>query len=252
MAERRVEHVMGTMVSLEVHDAVDPDAIDQVFAWLRHVDALFSPFRPDSEVSRLDRGTLAPGRAHPLVRDVLAQCDELYETTEGYFDVRATGRLDPSGFVKGWAVDCAAQLLERAGARRYWLNAGGDVVVRGGAPWRVGIQHPQQRDRIACVVELVDGAVATSGAYERGAHVIDPHTRRPADGALSVTVVGPRLGLADAYATAAFAMGGDGPAWTTSLDGYAAMTILSDERVLATSAFLEHCPGHSVAASLAA
>jgi thiamine biosynthesis lipoprotein len=152
--------------------------------------------------------------------------------------------------VKGWALDRAARMLERAGARRFSLNAGGDVVLRGGAPWRVGIQHPLRRDRVACVIEVVDGAVATSGAYERGAHIVDPHTQRPPDGVESVTVVGPRLGLADAYATAAFAMGADGPAWTASLDGYDAMTILDDKRVLTTRGFLDRCPGGSVAASV--
>jgi thiamine biosynthesis lipoprotein len=248
VAERRIEQVMGTVVSAELHDPVATHALDAAFAWLRQVDAVFSPYRIDSEIARLERG--AP--AQPVVREVLEQCEALRAATDGYFDVRATGRLDPSGFVKGWAVDRAARLLERAGAQRFWLNAGGDVLLRGGAPWRVGIQHPKRRDRVACVVEVVDGAVATSGAYERGAHIVDPHTRRTPDRVLSVTVVGPRLGLADAYATAAFAMGADGPAWTATLDGYDAMTILDDERVLSTRGFLDRCPGGAVAASLVA
>jgi FAD:protein FMN transferase len=82
--------------------------------------------------------------------------------------------------------------------------------------------------------------VATSGAYERGAHVIDPHTQKPPEGLLSVTVVGPDLATADAYATAAFAMGADGPAWTASLDGYDALCITSDRRVLSTPGFARH------------
>ena len=90
--------------------------------------------------------------------------------------------------------------------------------LRGGAlpepRWRVGIQHPQIRDRIAAVVEADDLAVATSGAYTRGDHVVDPHTGRPPEGVLSVTIAGPDLATADAYATAAFAMGADGPEWT--------------------------------------
>ena len=80
-----------------------------------------------------------------------------------------------------------------------------------------------------------DLAVATSGAYERGAHIVDPRTGLPPRGVLSVTVAGRDLGTADAYATAAFAMGADGPAWTATLRGYEALTILEDGRVLSTA-----------------
>ena len=128
-----------------------------------------------------------------------------------------------------------------AGASNYSLNAGGDIRLRG-APlpeprWRVGIQHPLERDKIAAVVEGNDVAVATSGAYARGEHVVDPHTGRAPAGVLSVTIVGPELATADAYATAAFAMGEAGPEWTASLGLYEAMTILADGRVLLTPGF---------------
>jgi FAD:protein FMN transferase len=76
--------------------------------------------------------------------------------------------------------------------------------------------------------------VATSGACERGEHIVDPHTGRPPEGVLSVTVLGPDLATADAYATAAFAMGRAGPAWTAALGRYDAITILADGRVLST------------------
>ena len=243
---------MGMPVSIEVVDDIASAALTKAFAWLREVDASFSTYRPDSQVSRIDRGTLAPEAADPDVREVLESCEEHRRATGGFFDVHATGRLDPSGFVKGWAVERAAAILERAGARRFGVNAGGDVVVRGGDPWRVGIRHPRLPDRLAGVVALRDGAVATSGAYERGHHVVDPHTRRAPTGALSVTVIGADLGTADAYATAAFAMGTRGPAWTASLAGCEAMTILEDDRVLTTAGFLRYCAGGSVAAGLAA
>lgn len=216
-----VEHVMGMPV--RVGGDADHRA---VFAWLRWVDATFSTYRAGSEVSRIGRGELAPADAHPLVREVLDRCEALRAETGGYFDVRAGDRLDPSGYVKGWAVERAAAL---AGGRRFFIDAGGDVVLRGG-PWRVGIRHPLERGRLAAVVSLTDAAVATSGAYERGAHVLDPHRGRPATGLLSATVVGDDLGTADAYATAAFAMGEAGPAWTLPL---AALTIAGD-RVLTT------------------
>jgi len=244
--------VMGMPVAIEVLDDIPPRALGDAFAWLRWVDATFSTYRDDSQISLLDRGALLPEAAHPDVRNVLACCEAHRVATCGFFDIRATGRLDPSGFVKGWAVEQAASILERAGARRFCINAGGDVLVRGGRPWRIGIRHPRLRDRLAGVVALRDGAVATSGAYERGPHVVDPHTGRPPSHVLSVTILGPNLGTADAYATAAFAMGAEGPAWTASLSrrGFEAMTILDDDRVLTTREFLEHCPGGSVSASV--
>jgi thiamine biosynthesis lipoprotein len=248
---------MGMPVRVDVRDrAADPAALDAVFAWLRFVDATFSPFDPHSEISRLGRGALAPADAHPLVREVLDRCEALRAATDGAFDARAAGRMrslsvDPSGLVKGWAVERAAALLEAAGARRFLVDAGGDVVVRGG-PWRVGIRHPRRRDRLAAVLALRDGAVATSGAYERGPHIVDPRTGRPPAGALSVTVVGPDLGTADAYATAAFAMGLRGPAWSARLARYDTMTIVPGDRVLSTPGFLRRCPGGTVARSLEA
>lgn len=234
MADLRTEHVMGTAVRVQVRDARhDPQAVDAVFAWMAEVDARFSPWRPDSEVSRIGRGELSPAAAHPHVRAVLRRCEELRAATSGFFDARAAGALDPSGYVKGWAVDRAVDLLAAAGVRDCCVAAGGDLRVLGG-PWRVGVQHPWRRAATAAVVVLRDAAVATSGAYERGSHVRVPGTGTGATGALSVTITGPRLGEADAYATAALAMGLHGPAWTAGLARHEALTILPGGRVLTT------------------
>jgi FAD:protein FMN transferase len=233
--QHRIEHVMGIPIGIEVRDRVDDVAIDAAFAHLRWVDATFSTYLAGSEISRLDAGTLALADAAPAVRAVLERCAALTRATSGWFDVRATGRLDPSGFVKGWAVDGAAAILGAAGARDFCVHAGGDLRVGAGGAWRVGVQHPLRRDRVAAVLVARGLAVATSGAYERGRHIVDPHSGRPPAGVLSVTVVAPDLGTADAYATAAFAMGLDGPAWTATLPGCDALTILTDGRVLSTA-----------------
>jgi FAD:protein FMN transferase len=230
---------MGIPVGIDVRDPwVDPGVLDRAFAWLRRVDATFSTYRPDSAISRLNAGTLALRDAGPQVRHVLDRCEDLRARTRGCFDVRARGPLDPSAFVKGWAIEAVAAMLGAAGARNLCVHAGGDVCVRGerapGQPWRVGIQHPWQRDRVAAVLRTRGLAVATSGAYERGPHIVDPRTRRAPRGVASVTVLGPDLATADAYATAAFAMGAEGPAWTAGLDDYDALSILADGRVLST------------------
>lgn len=230
-------------IVLDERDDLDPDLIEAMWDELRRADAIFSTYKADSEISRLNRGELALEDTHPDVREVLARCEELRVITDGYFDAGRVSEhgIDPSGLVKGWAVDRAGEVLEAGGARNYSLNAGGDVRVRG-APlpdpvWRVGIQHPRVRDKIAAVVEGSGMGIATSGEYARGRHVLDPHTGRPPDGVLSVTIVGPELATADAYATAALAMGEAGPEWTASLGLYEAMTIMADDRVLSTHGF---------------
>jgi thiamine biosynthesis lipoprotein len=244
-ALRRVETVMGTTVSVEVQPPLVSETIlDEVFDQLHDIDARFSPYKPESEISRLMRGELHEEDASLDVRHVIAACDHLAIVTDGAFDARhhrTDGRLDPSGFVKGWAIEEAAWLIDSAGGRNYWINAGGDIVARGkaapGRPWRVGIRHPDRADRVAAVLAVSDRAVATSGAYERGGHITDPRTGLVAVGLRSVTVVGPRLAFTDAYATAVYAMGIDGLAWLTAgveRTAYAAYAITDDGRAVWT------------------
>jgi thiamine biosynthesis lipoprotein len=239
---------MGMPILVDARDADDGRMLDPLFTWFRFVDRTFSTYIADSEVSRINRRELAVEHAHPDVRELLTRCDELRLETTGFFDAYAADPavLDPSGLVKGWSVDRAAGLADQLGLRNYAINAGGDMRLRGGAlpdlVWRVGIQHPLQRREIAAVVSGDDLAVATSGHYARGEHVFDPHTRRPPNGVLSVTIIGPILATADAYATAALAMGNRGPSWTARLHGYDAMTILADETVLSTPGFKALAP----------
>lgn len=239
----RVEQIMGMPIVADVSDVGDPAALEPVFSWFREVDERFSTYRPESEISRLNAGELALADVHADVQEVLARCEELRLQTRGYFDLRArrVDVIDPSGLVKGWSVDRAAEIAEKLGWRNYAINAGGDMRLSGrpgsGPRWRVGIQHPTEHLRLAAVVEGNELAVATSGAYGRGAHVFDPHTRRPPSDVLSVTITGPELGTADAYATAAFAMGAAGPAWTARLRGYEAMTLTADGHTLRTPGF---------------
>src|SRR6266540_3559480 len=158
----RVEQIMGMPIVVAVRDGdVAATALDEVVDWLRWVDATFSTYKEGSEISRLARGELALANACPEIRDVLRRCDELRLATRGYFDARASGILDPSGLVKGWSIDRAAAILDEAGLRSFAVNAGGDMRLRGG-PWRIGIQHPRERDRVAAVVEATADAYATA------------------------------------------------------------------------------------------
>ncbi|MFJ2604097.1 FAD:protein FMN transferase [Streptomyces sp. NPDC091279] len=235
---RRVEHVMGFPVSLRVDDPDVPEsAADAVFGWLREVDERFSPFKSGSEVSRFGRGELRRGELSADLAEVLDLCEHYRAATDGAFDVRLPGRpFDPCAVVKGWSVQRAAGLLTAAGARRFCLNAGGDVVTSGG-PWRVGVRHPEHADQLCTVLELTNGAVATSARYERGDHIIDGRTGRPATGLLSMTVVADSLTVADAVATAAFALGADGIAWAADQPGCEVFAVDGARQVLRTAGF---------------
>jgi FAD:protein FMN transferase len=230
---RRCEPVMGTLATVELYDPVpDGDVVDDVFAWLHEVDRRFSPFIYDSELNRLDRGELRLPECSADLREVIERCAQLWQRTDGYFDVYATGRLDPCGYVKGWSVQVASERLSAAGAVNHYVDAGGDIQTRGhpgpAAQWQIGVRHPWDRERIAWLLAGTDLAVATSGLYERGLHVIDPRTGTPADQLRSVTVVGRDLGVTDAYATAAVAMGRAGLGWLARLDGYECAVVLAD------------------------
>lgn len=230
---------MGTAIGIDCRDLDVPEqAFDQAFDWLREVDSRFSAFEPDSEVSRLGRGEITLEECHPDVADVLSLCEDLRRQSGGAFNAwrcRPDGRLDPSGVVKGWAVDRSAQILERAGARNFCINAGGDIIARGepapGRRWRIGIRHPEQATAVAAVIEANDLAVATSGAYERGDHIVDARTGSAPHNLLSLTVIGPSLTFADAFATAAFAMGSQGIAWAASQPGHASYGVTAEGRV---------------------
>jgi FAD:protein FMN transferase len=234
----RVEHIMGTAISLDIADDLPPPErnrlADEVFDWFRLVDRRFSTFKPDSDVSRLGGREVRLADCDPQTGEVLDRCAELWLATGGYFDVYATGTLDPSGYVKGWAVQVASDRLAAAGAVNHCVNAGGDVRVLGrparDRPWRVGIRHPWQPLAVCWVVAGTDLAVATSGTYERGCHVVDPYRGEPARELRSVTVVGPDLGAADAYSTAALAMGLPGLDWLATLDGHESAVVTEDGR----------------------
>jgi thiamine biosynthesis lipoprotein len=213
------EAVMGTVVSFALRPGPLASgelaaAVQAACAVLHEADAVFSTWDPGSPLSRLRRGEAPPGGSGqpPALAQVEAACQQARELSGGWFDPWALpGGYDPTGLVKGWAVDAALGTLCQAGLAAALVNGGGDLAAFGspdtGEPWRAGIRHPWRPGSLAAVIE-VQGAVATSGRYERGEHLVDPRTGRPACRAASATVTGPRLALADALATA-LAVGGD-------------------------------------------
>ncbi|MCU1501694.1 MAG: thiamine biosynthesis protein [Ilumatobacteraceae bacterium] len=246
-----VEFVMGMAVSIDIRDDLPSDALDEVVQWLHHVDATYSTYIPDSPISRVGLGIASAEDMTREVGEVVALCEELRDDTGGAFDAFVVpapngSHFDPSGVVKGWSIERAATILERHGATNFCINAGGDIALRGharpGEPWLVGIRHPDLPDRSAAVVAGADRlAIATSATYERGAHIIDPSTGEPTADLASVTIIGPDLTYADAYATAVFVMGPDGLNWLTRRHpDYAAFLITRRDTALSTSNFADH------------
>jgi len=243
----RLEQVMGTVVVIDVYTGGEPFAADayrrlaRARAVLHRADAVFSTWKADSPVSRLRRGEIGLDEVPVDVRDVLELCATARDLSRGWFDPWAMpGGVDPTGYVKGWAAHRALLALAGPGVTGALVNAAGDVACHGnpapGEPWRIGVADPASPTQLAAVVE-VTGAIATSGTYERGAHLVDPRSGTPAARAASATIVGPDLGLADALATALAVAGPHGLEFVEAVDGYGGLTISADGAWHATPDF---------------
>jgi thiamine biosynthesis lipoprotein len=241
------EEVMGTVVTIDVY-LDDASAQSEAFpriargrAILQRADALFSTWKKDSPISRIRRGEIRPDEAPSPVGTVLEACERARELSQGWFDPWAMpGGLDPSGYVKGWAARHALEALAGPGIVGAIVNAAGDIATfghpEGAEPFRIGIVDPCAPRRLACVVEI-DGAIATSGAYERGAHLIDPHSGEARCRVGSASVTGPDLGLADALATALAVAGEAELSMVEELDGYEGFVITKDGSWVMTRKF---------------
>ncbi len=205
---------MGMPITIEVADNVRFGTIEGIFTYLRGVDMRYSPYKPMSELSRLNNG-MPLSDASEEMQWVLGLCEQTKKDTSGYFDIEKDGKIDPSGLVKGWAIQNATNRMRLAGCRNFYVEAGGDVQVDGmnadGEAWALGVRNPFDTDTIVKTLKVSDCGVATSGTYIRGAHIYDPkHGHQPPHGVQSLTVVGPTAYDADRFATAAFAMGLEG------------------------------------------
>lgn len=241
----RVAELMGTVMSVHViGEPGDPEAVERAiercFDGLADDERVFSPFRADSDISRLRDGSIVVGEADPRVAEVERACADVAEATAGLFSAWRNGWFDPTGYVKGWAVERAATrslqpLLTQPGVVAVGINAGGDLRLftnpGSGWSWQVGIADPQRAGGILATLDVVDGAVATSGLAERGAHIVDPRTGAAALGALSATVVADDLITADVWATAAVVSGADDLSWIARAPTRTGMVVAPDGSV---------------------
>ncbi|MCD2194678.1 FAD:protein FMN transferase [Actinomycetospora endophytica] len=231
---RRVEHVMGMPISLALRgrhadDAEADAAWAAVLGSLREADRTFSTYREDSVVTAIRHGELAVADAPAEVHEVLAIGARAERATDGAFSVWRDGGLDPSGVVKGWAVQRASAFLGGLDDTDFCLSAGGDMVCHSdGDPWRIGIEDPRDPGRVLAVVPVRDGAVATSGTAHRGAHLVDARTGTAPAAVAQVTVIARSLTDADVDATAAYALGAQAAEWLGRRVGRGGLVVWDD------------------------
>jgi thiamine biosynthesis lipoprotein len=206
----------------------------------RAVRVIFSTYRGDSIINRLDRAELTVDQCPAEVAEVLELGREAEQASEGAFSIMlptADGRrrLDPSGVVKGWAVQRASMFLAALEETDFCLSAGGDIVCHTALPdsaaWRIGIEDPHNPTRLIAMVPVRSGAVATSGTAHRGDHLVDPRTGQPPKAIASVTVIEASLTWADIDATAAYVHGPDAAGWLQTRPIDSALIIWADGAV---------------------
>lgn len=219
--------IMGMPVTVEIVDShATQSDLERIFSYFYSIDARFSAYKEDSEISKINREAISENEWSAEMREVFALAEKTKRETNGYFDIRRPdGLLDPSGIVKGWAVRNAAELLAKGGMENFYIDAGGDIASQGnsgrGKPWSVGIRNPFNTSEIVKVIYPKGRGVATSGTYERGQHIYNPRApSEPITDIVSLTVIGPDVCEADRYATGAFAMGKAGIDFIEKLSGF--------------------------------
>jgi FAD:protein FMN transferase len=234
--------LMGMPITVEIADMLaTQDDLEAAFAYFASIDAIFSTYKETSEISKINRGELLPTAYSEQMQTILALSAQTKKETHGYFDIQRDGLYDPSGIVKGWAIQNVAFLLKERGFHHFFIDAGGDIQVAGknnGHLWRIGIRNPFKRTENVKILALTDCGVATSGTAIRGQHIYDPHNQRtPILDIVSMTVIGPNIYEADRFATAAFAMRSQGIQFIEQLPGFEGYMIDAQARATLTSGF---------------
>lgn len=220
---------MGMPVTIELVDAkATTKELEKIFAYFQYVDQTFSTYKATSEISKINAGQHPKACWSKDMCYVFAQSEQTRQETNGYFNIAHDGTFDPSGYVKGWAIQNAAHMLTNDGILNYYVEVGGDLQVSGhnanNLPWSVGVRNPFNQLEIIKRVSLRNHGMATSGTYIRGQHIYNPLSpNSPQQEIVSLSVIAPCIVDADRFATAAFAMGKDGInfiAGLKDLEGY--------------------------------
>ncbi len=213
-------------------DKIIMEAVGKACEVLHKCDEIFSTFKEDSPMNQYRRGEITLEDAPREIAEVLEICNELKSATDGWFDPWVMlGGVDPTGMVKGWAEDKALSVLAKSGVKAATLNIGGDIAVLGTIKpfqkWRFGIRHPLYPDSLIRIIETYEN-LATSANYERPGELIDPYLKMPVDRVASVSVLGPQLAVADAFATAGAVAGSQHLDWIRNQNIYSSYVLLYD------------------------
>jgi thiamine biosynthesis lipoprotein len=238
---KKTEIIMGMPITIEIVDETSFKLFDKIFNYFRTIDNRFSTYKPDSEISKINDG-LDQSRWSKEMKIIFNLSNETKEITKGYFNIFHNGMFDPSGLVKGWAVNNAVNLLKTHKVKSFYIEAGGDIEVSGtnedNEPWTVGIRNPFKTNEIIKSVILKDQGMATSGNYIRGQHIYNPHNdRQEINDIKSLSVIAANVYEADRFATAAFAMGKEGISFIESMPGLEGYMVDSDQIATFTSGF---------------
>jgi FAD:protein FMN transferase len=240
---KRTDFIMGMPITIEiVGNNREAAAIKKIFNYLRDTDERFSTYKQTSEISQINNGKPRKLWSSEMT-DVLELCDLTRRQTNGYFDIKKSdGILDPSGLVKGWAINNAADILRKLGFKNFFIDGGGDIQADGknssNTVWKIGIRNPFNVSEIVKTVGISGEGIATSGTYIRGQHIYDPlRMGKPPENIASLTVIGQNIYEADRFATAAFAMGLNGISFIESLPGFEGYMIDNNKTATMTSGF---------------
>lgn len=237
--------MMGMPITVEIisNEIISTKTIDSIFDYFTYIDNTFSVYKPDSEIMKINRGTLLLKDASNDMNEIFKLAEQTKEESSGYFDiVNRKGTFDPSGIVKGWAILNAAKIIKNAGCENFYVEAGGDIQIGGsntqGKNWSIGIKNPFNQKEIIKIVHLKSEGIATSGTYIRGQHIYNPKIKNSAiTDIVSLTVIGPNVYEADRFATAAFAMGKEGINFIEKLNDFEGYIIDKDGIATMTSGF---------------
>jgi thiamine biosynthesis lipoprotein len=207
---KQTQLIMGMPITILAEGDEIKEAIEKVFDFFKQIDKRFSTYKKNSEVCKFNRGEIEKKDLSQDLKKIIKLCDETKKETDGFFNpVNQEKQFDPSGVVKGWAINEAGEILRDKNIEQFYIEAGGDVQVHG-KKWTVGIRNPFKNNEIVKVVEVTSEGVATSGSYERGKHIYNPKTGQAVEDIVSLTIIGPNIYEADRFATSAFAMGKQG------------------------------------------
>jgi thiamine biosynthesis lipoprotein len=240
----KITKVMWDMpITVEIVDRfLNKDIFQELFSYFEHINSVFNTFEKSSEISRINRGEIDKDKWSDEMKEAMDLCEKTKKETEGYFEYKKNGIIDPLGIVKGWAIKNGSDILLSEGYKNFYIEAGGDIQAHGHNEkdelWKVGIRNPFKLSENVKIVLLGNCGIATSGNYIRGNHIYNPfNPKQPIEDIVSLSVIGKNVCEADRFATAAFAMGKEGIYFIENIPGLEGYMISQNGVATFTSGF---------------